>query len=112
MSLVIRMRQQGRRNRPFYRLVVTDSRSRRDGKYVECIGWYNPFEEEQDKLLSIKPDRLQHWLDQGAVLSDKAKHLAVKGAPSVLKSYKEKTLARRLKETAKRRSRRKEENKS
>ncbi len=44
MALKIRLRQQGRNNRPFYRLVVTDVRSPRDGKYVEMLGWYNPFE--------------------------------------------------------------------
>ena len=47
MALKIRLRQQGRNNRPFYRLVVTDARSPRDGKYVEALGWYNPFEAER-----------------------------------------------------------------
>ena len=63
MGLKIRLRQQGRNNRPFYRLVVADCRSPRDGKYVEALGWYNPFEQELDKSVSIKPERIQYWLD-------------------------------------------------
>ena len=50
MALKIRLRQQGRKNRPFYRMVVTDVRAPRDGKYCEALGWYNPFETELDKL--------------------------------------------------------------
>ena len=46
MALKIRLRQQGRKNRPFYRLVLTDSRTPRDGKYVEALGWYNPIEKD------------------------------------------------------------------
>ena len=60
MALKIRLRQQGRNNRPFYRLVVANCRSPRDGKYVEALGWYNPFEQELDKSVSIKPDRIQY----------------------------------------------------
>lgn len=106
MALKIRMKQQGRTNRPFYRLVVTESRNPRDGKYVECIGWYNPCEEDAEKELSIKPDRLQHWLDRGAILSESVEQLAKKAAPTVLKALQEKKLAAQAKKTAARRERR------
>ncbi len=70
MALKIRLRQQGRKNRPFYRLVVADCRSPRDGKYVEAIGWYNPFEKELEKsAVHRMQTAIQHWLDQGAELT-------------------------------------------
>ncbi len=71
MALKIRLRQQGRNNRQVYRVVVSDVRSPRDGKYVESLGWYNPFESELDKSVSVKADRIQHWLDTGALLSER-----------------------------------------
>jgi small subunit ribosomal protein S16 len=57
MALKIRLRQQGRNNRPFYRLVVADVRSPRDGKYLEALGWYNPFEAEADRSFSANAER-------------------------------------------------------
>lgn len=107
MALKIRMRQQGRRNRLFYRLVVTANEERRDGKYVECIGWYNPFESTAENSLHLKADRLSHWLDMGAQLSEKAEHLAVQAAPAVMKSYKEKKDALKAKKRLQKRERRK-----
>lgn len=104
MALKIRLRQQGRKNRATYRLVVTDCRSPRDGKYVEMLGWYNPFESEEDLTLSIQSDRIQHWLDQGAQFTDKARALVAKVAPAVLRQQKEKELAHRAKVAAKRKA--------
>lgn len=107
MGLKIRLRQQGRTNRPFYRVVVADVRSPRDGKYVESIGWYNPFEAETDKSLFVKPDRLQHWLDLGAQLTESTETLIAKVAPSIVRRESEKEVARRAKATAKRKARKK-----
>lgn len=107
MALKIRLRQQGRTNRPFYRLVVTDVRSPRDGKYVETVGWYNPFETEDEKLLNVNPDRIAHWLELGAQLTDSAEALISKAAPAVIRQHSEKVLAHKAKEAAKRRARRK-----
>ena len=56
-------------------MVVTDSRAPRDGKYVEALGWYNPIEAEEQKKLSIKSDRIQHWLSLGAQLTENAANL-------------------------------------
>jgi small subunit ribosomal protein S16 len=107
MALKIRLRQQGRNNRPFYRLVLTDVRAPRDGRYIEMLGWYNPFEEEQDKSLSIDAARIQHWMNLGAEISENAEALVAKVAPSVIRAQKEKVIAHRAKQAAKRKARRK-----
>ena len=112
MALKIRMRQQGRRNRLFYRLVVTANEARRDGKYVECIGWYNPCEAKAEDGIHLKADRLSHWLDMGAQLSEKAEHLAVKAAPAVMKTHREKQEALKLKKRQQKRARRKQTSQS
>lgn len=102
MALKIRLRQQGRTNRAFYRLVVTDSRSPRDGKYVEAIGWYNPIEAEDKNQLSIKSDRIKYWLDVGAQLTDNAASLIRRSAPDIIKEQTQKKLLHRAKVAAKR----------
>ena len=105
MALRIRLRKQGRTNRPFFRMVVTDCRSPRDGKYVEALGWYDPLVEDEDKNLTIHADRVQHWLDQGAVLTESAEALVSRAAPQVIKGLKEKARTQRLKLAAKRKAR-------
>ncbi len=105
MALKIRLRQQGRKNRETYRLVVTDSRSPRDGKYIEMLGWYNPFETKEELLLSLQADRIQHWLDQGAQFTDKAKALVSRVAPAVVKQHTQKVVGQRTKARVKRKSR-------
>ena len=70
MSLKIRLRQQGRRNHLTYRLVLADSRSPRDGKYIEMLGSYDP-KMDGDKQLSVQADRIQYWVDNGAELSER-----------------------------------------
>ena len=107
MALKIRLRQQGRKNRAFYRLVVTDSRSPRDGKYVEALGWYNPIEAADDKKIAIQADRLQHWLSVGAQLTDNAANLIRRSVPQVVQAQKEKELAHRAKVATKRKSKKK-----
>lgn len=107
MALKIRLRQQGRTKRAFYRLVVTDSRTPRDGKYVEALGWYNPIEAEDDKKLAVKSDRIQHWLNAGAQLTEKAEMLIRKSAPSIIQSLTEKKLAHKAKLATKRKANKK-----
>ena len=104
MALKIRLRRQGRTNRMFYRLVVTDSRAPRDGKYVEAVGWYNPIEAEDDKKLLVKADRVQHWLDLGAQLTDNAASLVKRVAPDVILTQTNRELARRAKAATKRKT--------
>ncbi|MEM1282055.1 MAG: 30S ribosomal protein S16 [Chlamydiota bacterium] len=107
MGLKIRLRKQGRTNRPFYRLVLAESTTKRDGKYVETLGWYNPIEKEDDKNFSINVERIQYWVDQGAELSEKAKSLVNRGAPEIVRKQTERIVAHKAKMAAKRRARRK-----
>lgn len=107
MALKIRLRQQGRNNRPFYRLVLTDARERRDGKYLEALGWYNPFESELDKSLSLNAERIQHWLNLGAELSECAQSLVAKQAPGVIRAQTAKVQAQKAKAAQKRKARKK-----
>lgn len=102
MALKIRLRQQGRNNRATFRLVVTDCRSPRDGKYVEMVGWYSPFEKVAERTLSVNTDRVQHWLNLGAQLTDKARTLVAQVAPEVVKGQVQKEVAHRAKAAAKR----------
>ena len=98
--LKIRLRQMGRTNRLVYRLVVANSRSPRDGKYLEMVGDYNPHIEGIDGINVIE-DRIQYWLDQGAKLTEKAERLVARAAPGVIKALREKQHAKKLKEVAK-----------
>jgi len=107
MALKIRLRQQGRTNRPFYRLVLTDVHAPRDGKYIEALGWYNPLEAELDKTLSLDAARIQHWLNLGAEITESAEALVAKVAPSVIRAKTEKILAHKAKQAAKRKARKK-----
>lgn len=93
MALKIRLRQQGRTNRITYRLVVADSKSPRDGKYLEMLGWYSPCETKGQEL-HVEADRVEFWLNQGAEISDSAKSLVKKAAPSVILSYQTRLLER------------------
>ena len=84
MALKIRLRQQGRTNRQTYRLVVTDIRNPRDGKYLEMIGWYNPFSNDKQDSSSIV-DRIQLLGGQGAQITPNAQALIARIAPDVMK---------------------------
>lgn len=104
MALKIRLRQQGKKNSPFYRLVLTESRNPRDGKYIEQLGWYNPFEEENEKALSVEGERVSYWLGQGAIVTESAETLIKKSCPDVIANYRQKQLAKGAKECQKRRA--------
>lgn len=106
MALKIRLRKQGSKNAQTFRLVVMDERVKRDGAYVEMLGWYLP-QQKEDKELHIKEDRIQHWLDKGAVLSESAKALVKKCSPEVIKSQEEKKRLKRVKELQKKKGRKK-----
>jgi small subunit ribosomal protein S16 len=71
--LVIRLRRAGSKTRPFFRVVVLEARSARDGRFVEVIGHYNP--RTQPEKLTIERDRLAHWLSVGAQPSDTVRTL-------------------------------------
>jgi small subunit ribosomal protein S16 len=107
MALKIRLRQQGRNNRPFFRLVLTEVRAPRDGKYIEALGWYNPFEAELDKGVFIDAARVQHWLNHGAQLSESAESLVTKVSPDIVRANTAKEVQHRAKAAAKRKARKK-----
>jgi small subunit ribosomal protein S16 len=67
----IRMNRMGRKNHPFYRIGVYNSLTRRDGKCIENLGWYDPFATTPEKQLSIRLDRAAYWLSVGAQPSPK-----------------------------------------
>ena len=72
MATVIRMARGGAKKRPYYRIVVADSRAPRDGKYIEKIGTHNPMLAKDDESrFIIDADRLKHWMSQGAKPSDR-----------------------------------------
>jgi small subunit ribosomal protein S16 len=98
MALKIRLRQQGCNNRQTYRLVVADAKCRRDGKYVEKLGWYLPYLSENN--CNINEERMSYWLSQGAQMSDQVKSLAKTHAPEVLKKFQEKKQEIRSKKVA------------
>ena len=101
MALVIRMRQQGANSRQRFRIVVTDVRHPRDGKYMEKLGWYNPFG-PTDKNYFVDLERLQFWVDHGAQISDRVKSLVKAVAPEVVKQMTAKKVAKREKARVKR----------
>jgi len=70
MATKIRFKRIGRRNRPFYRLVVIDSRKRRDGAPIEQLGWYDPIKTDKDSNFNFNEERIIHWLKEGAQTSD------------------------------------------
>ncbi|MCP4922886.1 MAG: 30S ribosomal protein S16 [bacterium] len=72
MALKIRLARGGAKKRPFYRIVVANDRSPRDGRYVEKVGTYNPMlPKEDDKRVVLVEDRIKHWLSQGAQPTDR-----------------------------------------
>jgi small subunit ribosomal protein S16 len=67
--VVIRLARGGAKKRPFYNMVVTDSRNRRDGRFVERVGFYNPVAAANEQGLRVNLERLKYWQDNGAQLS-------------------------------------------
>ena len=68
MAVKIRLARHGAKKKPFYRIVVADSESPRDGRYLENVGTYDPLIDPAQ--VSLKSDRIQYWIDQGAKPSD------------------------------------------
>ena len=76
MSVKIRLARHGAKKRPFYRIVVADNESPRDGRFLEKVGTYNPLQDPAE--VTLKTDRIQYWLQQGAVPTDTVKNLLKK----------------------------------
>lgn len=73
--VVIRLSRGGSKKRPFYHLVAADKRSSRDGRYIECIGYFNPLARGQEKRLVIDRERVTQWVANGAQLSERVSTL-------------------------------------
>ena len=69
--VTIRLTRGGAKKRPFYHVVVTDSRNRRDGRYIERLGFYNPIATGKEEPLKLDLERVKYWIGQGAKPSDR-----------------------------------------
>lgn len=73
--VTIRLSRGGAKKRPFYHIVVTDSRNRRDGRYIERLGFFNPVAKGNEVRLNIERERVDYWLGQGAQASERVSKL-------------------------------------
>ena len=71
----IRLSRAGSKGHLFYHVVVTDSRKARDGRFIEKVGFYNPLTKKEEARTRIRRDRIDHWMTQGAQISDAVKKL-------------------------------------
>jgi small subunit ribosomal protein S16 len=81
--VVIRLARGGAKNRPFYNVVVADSRNRRDGRFIERVGFYNPLVPDGPEQLRISLDRISYWQGKGAQISDAVQKLVKRGRNTV-----------------------------
>ncbi len=73
--VVLRLSRGGAKGRPFYSIVATSKRSRRDGRFIERVGYYNPIASGNEQPLRIALDRVKYWTDNGAQVSDAVERL-------------------------------------
>jgi small subunit ribosomal protein S16 len=73
MQVKIRLARHGAKKKPFYRIVVADSESPRDGKFLENVGTYDPLKDPAE--VTLKPERIKHWIDEGAIPTSTVKSL-------------------------------------
>lgn len=78
MAVRIRMKMMGRKHRPFFRIVAIDSRQPRDGRVLEELGSYDPMQKVKENRVTLKPDRIKHWMSKGALASEKCTILFTK----------------------------------
>ncbi len=84
MAVAIRLRREGNRNSPYYKVVVADKRSPRDGKFIEIIGNYDP--KKAGTNFTVKLDRIDHWVKNGAQMSDTVRSMVKKAKASAAKA--------------------------
>ena len=83
--VTIRLSRAGAKKRPYYHIVVTDSRNRRDGRCIERLGFFKPIARGKDEKIRIDVDRVEHWIAQGAKPSDRVASL-IKGLKNQAKA--------------------------
>jgi len=96
MAVRLRLRRVGRKKAPIFRIVVADSRSPRDGKFIEIVGQYAP--RQGDTALNLATERVNYWLDNGALPSDTVRSLLRRAG--ILKARHEQRLGRTLQSRA------------
>ncbi len=69
--VTIRLARHGAKKRPFYQVVVTDSRNARNGRFIERVGFFNPIASATEEVSRLDLDRIEHWVGQGATVSDR-----------------------------------------
>ena len=87
MAVIIRLRRDGTKNTPYYRIVVADKHSPRDGKFLELIGTYDPKKKGDNS--TVKIDRVEHWMSKGALPSDTVRSIVKKARAKAAKAEKE-----------------------
>ncbi len=101
MATRIRLARGGTKKRPYYRIVITDARSPRDGKFIEKVGTYNPLaSEEAGTKIKLKEDRIKYWLGQGASPSERVERFLVAANLFTRSKTREKILDFRAKKAA------------
>ncbi|UTX37252.1 30S ribosomal protein S16 [Ligilactobacillus salivarius] len=85
MSVKIRLKRMGSKKRPFYRIVVADSRSPRDGRFIETVGTYNPLTDPE--IVTLKEEKVMNWLNNGAQPSDTVRNILSRNG--VMKKFHE-----------------------
>jgi small subunit ribosomal protein S16 len=110
MALKIRLSRGGAKKRPYYRIVVADARSPRDGRFIERVGSYNPMlpQDHAERLL-LKTDRIQHWLSNGAQPTDRVARFLANAGLMAAPTRHEQTKQSKPKEKAQERTRAREE---
>jgi len=93
MAVKLRLTRMGRRHRPFFRLNAVEARTPRDGKIIEKLGHYDPIEKDPARQIVIKRERVEYWLNQGAVPTDTVSHLLLRCG--IKHKYAEEKAARR-----------------
>ena len=73
--VTIRLTRGGAKKRPFYHIIVTDSRAARDGRNIERLGYYNPLAAGGEKRVELDTERAEYWVGKGAQMSDKVRNL-------------------------------------
>ena len=85
--VTIRLSRGGAKKRPFYQIVVTDSRSPRDGRFIERVGFFNPIAQGNAERLRVDLERVNHWVAQGASLSDSCCNFGKRSSKSIISLF-------------------------
>ena len=93
MALIIRLRQQGRKNRQTYRMVVAAKTAPRDGKYLDMLGWNDPLAE---KDLHLEEEKIKKWLENGAQITEKAESIVRRYSPVIMQEYYQKKQEKKI----------------